>query len=120
MNTIRTTLIAVTLAAIGAAGSAAPAQTTMDQRQTGDMTMADAGAGAGEMTDAEVRKVDQELGKVTLKHGPIKHLDMPGMTMVFTVKDKSLLDGVKRGDKIRFRAADENGRMIVTQIQPVR
>ena len=115
MNTIRTTLMAVTLAA---AGSAALAQAPMDHRPTGDMTMAD--AAAVEMTDAEVRKVDQELGKVTLKHGPIKHLDMPGMTMVFTVKDKSLLDGVKRGDKVRFKAANENGKLIVTQIQPAR
>ena len=40
------------------------------------------------------------------------------MNMVFTAKDKALLDKVKVGDKIRFVAADEGGKMIVTEIQP--
>jgi Cu/Ag efflux protein CusF len=70
------------------------------------------------LSDGEVRKIDKETGKITIKHGPIKHLDMPPMSMVFTAKDKALLDKVKVGDKIRFMAADEGGKMIVTDIQP--
>ena len=72
------------------------------------------------LADGEVRKVDQDTGKVTIKHGEIKHLDMPGMTMVFTAKDKSLLTGVKPGDKIRFMVVSEGGKMVVTDIQQAR
>ena len=70
------------------------------------------------MTDGEVRKVDLEAGKVTIKHGDIKHLEMPGMTMVFTAKDKSILNNVKTGDKIKFMVVSDGGKMVVTEIQP--
>ena len=69
------------------------------------------------LSDGEVRKIDKEAGKITIKHGPIKHLDMPPMSMVFTAKDKTLLDKVKPGDKIRFMAVDEGGKLVVTDIQ---
>lgn len=72
------------------------------------------------MTDGEVRKVDQENGKVTIKHGDIKHLDMPGMTMVFTAKDKGLLANVKAGEKVKFMVINEGGKMVVTDIQSVK
>ena len=70
-------------------------------------------------TDAEVRKVDPKTGKITLKHGEIKNLDMPAMTMVFTAKDKSLLSNVKAGDKVRF-TADQGaaGEYLLTAIEP--
>ena len=54
------------------------------------------------LTDGEVKKIDIETGKVTIKHGEIKQLDMPPMTMVFTAKDKALLDAVKIGDKVNI------------------
>jgi Cu(I)/Ag(I) efflux system periplasmic protein CusF len=73
---------------------------------------------SGDFADGEVRKVDRSAGKITLKHGEIRSLDMPPMTMVFAVVDKSLLDKVKAGDKVRFRAASQDGRMTVTDIQP--
>ena len=69
---------------------------------------------------SEVKKLDLAQGKVTIKHGEIKHLDMPGMTMVFTVRDKGLLATVKPGDKIKFMAVSEGGKLIVTDIQPIR
>lgn len=69
------------------------------------------------LTDGEVKKIDREQGKITLKHGDIKHMDMPGMTMVFHVKDKAMLDTVKTGDKVQFMVVDEGGKMTVTQIQ---
>lgn len=75
---------------------------------------------AAAMTEGDVRKVDQDAGKVTIKHGDIKHLDMPGMTMVFTAKDKSLLANVKPGDKVKFMVVNEGGKMVVTDIQPAR
>ena len=75
---------------------------------------------AADMTDAEVRKVDRDNKKITLKHGEIKNLDMPPMTMVFQVNDASMLDKVKAGDKVRFKASNDGGKMTVTEIQPAR
>jgi Cu/Ag efflux protein CusF len=72
------------------------------------------------LADGEVRKIDKETGKITIRHGEIKHLDMPPMTMIFAVKDKSLLDKVKAGDKLRFMAIHENGQMLVTEIQAIK
>ncbi len=69
------------------------------------------------MTDAEVRKVDKEAKKITLKHGEIKNLDMPAMTMVFQVKDAALLDAAKAGDKVKFRAEKVSGGYAVTAIE---
>lgn len=70
--------------------------------------------------NGEVRKVDKEQGKLTLKHGPIANLDMPGMTMVFKVADPTMLDSVKEGDKVRFSAEKVNGAITVTAIEPVK
>jgi len=75
---------------------------------------------SGDFADGEVRKVDKSAGKITLKHGEIKNLDMPPMTMVFVVADKALLEQVKAGDKVQFRAANQDGRMTVTEIQASR
>ncbi|TWO73002.1 copper-binding protein [Caenimonas sedimenti] len=72
---------------------------------------------AAELTEGEIRKIDKSVGKITVKHGEIKNLDMPPMTMVFGVKDAAMLDKVKQGDKVRFRAASEDGKFTITEIQ---
>lgn len=69
------------------------------------------------LSDAEVKKVDKEQGKITLKHGPIENMGMPGMTMVFRVQHASMLDQVKAGDKVRFRAEKMDGVLVVTQLE---
>ncbi len=69
------------------------------------------------MTEAEVRKVDKEAAKLTLKHGPIPNLEMGAMTMVFRVKDPAMLDQVKQGDKIKFSAEKIGGQYTVTGIE---
>jgi Cu(I)/Ag(I) efflux system protein CusF len=71
-----------------------------------------------EMTDGEIRKIDKANKKLTIKHGEIKNLDMPGMTMVFQVKDPALLDTVKSGDKVKFRVEKEGGALVITDISP--
>ena len=76
--------------------------------------------GTAAMTDGEVRKVDKDNRKLTLKHGDIKNLDMPAMTMVFQVADPKMLDMVKAGDKVRFQASNDGGKLTVTAIQPVK
>lgn len=75
-------------------------------------------AAAADMTDAEVRKVDKEQKKVTLRHGEIRSLDMPAMTMVFQVKDAAMLDKLKAGDRVRFAAEKVPGGIAITDIQP--
>ena len=73
---------------------------------------------SAQMSDGEVRKVDMDAKKITLRHEPIQSLDMPAMTMVFQVKDPALLDKVKVGDKIKFSAEKVGGAFIVTHIEP--
>lgn len=80
-------------------------------------TTASAAAANDAMTAAEVRKVDLATAKLTLRHGEIKSLGMPAMTMVFQARDKRLLDGLKAGDRVRFKAAHEGGQFVVTAIE---
>jgi len=69
------------------------------------------------MADGEVRRIDKAQGKITLKHGEIKNLDMPPMTMVFKVKDAALLDRVQQGDKVGFTAEKIGSEYTVTGIE---
>ena len=79
------------------------------------------GAAAGTLADGEVRRVDKDAQKLTIRHGPMPQLDMPDpMTMVYRVKDPALLDRVKAGDKVRFAAEKIDGNFTVTAIEPAR
>ncbi len=73
-----------------------------------------------DMVDGEVRNINQESGKITLKHGAIKNLDMPGMTMVFKAKDPAELDKLQAGDKVRFKAEKNNGAIYARDIELVK
>lgn len=73
-----------------------------------------------ELSEAEVRKIDADNRKITLKHGEIKNLDMPPMTMTFGVKDVALLDKLQIGDRVRFRAEKDKGSYWVTSIERVK
>ena len=81
---------------------------------------AHAGQKASGPTDGEVRKVDKETKKITIRHGPIANLDMPAMTMVFQVSDPALLEQVKTGDKVKFSADKVGGSYVVTGIEAVK
>lgn len=72
---------------------------------------------AASNVDGEVRKIDKDARKITLKHGEIKNLEMPAMTMVFQVKDASFLDKVKTGDRVKFKAEKVSGGFAVTEIE---
>ncbi|QJC57269.1 Cation efflux system protein CusF [Polaromonas vacuolata] len=104
---------ATVLAALIAAPGVAMAQTDMPKMEMGK---ADSGK-TFPMTDGEVKKVNKDASKITIKHGEIKNLDMPGMTMIFTVKEAAFLDKVKAGDKIKFVVANEGGKMMVTALE---
>ena len=82
------------------------------------LTFTTAAMAAMPMVDGEVRKVDMGSKKITLKHGEIKNLDMPPMTMVFQVKDPAMLEKVKAGDRVQFTVDNVNGAMTILTIEP--
>ena len=102
-------------AAVLAGALLAPAAYAEDAHHKGGAGAAQPGAA---LSDGEVRKVDKDAKKITIKHGPLAKLDMPPMTMVFQVKDPAMLDQVKVGDKIKFEAEKVGGAFRVTKIQP--
>ena len=115
----------VLLAVLGGAASAhaashARAPMTMPAEVTKEMPAGVGGKTLGDMADGEIRKVDMDNKKITIKHGEIKNLDMPGMTMVFQVKDPAMLTAVKTGDKVRFKAEKSGGAIVVTEILPAK
>lgn len=83
---------------------------------TGPVGLAQA-AGEHDMTEGTVRKVDTEQGKVTIKHGPIANLDMPPMTMVFNARDPAMLDGLSKGDEVRFHVVEDGTSMVIEELE---
>ena len=71
------------------------------------------------MVNGEVKKIDETAGKITLKHGPIKNLDMQdeSMTMVFRVQDPAMLKQVKVGDKVQFEAERASAGITISKLQ---
>lgn len=110
---MKTRVILATLVAL----AAAPAAMAQSHHDHGAKA---AEAPSAAMADGEVRKVDKDAGKVTLKHGYIRSLDMPPMTMVFQVQDRAVLDRLKAGDKVRFAAEEKAGAYVVTAIEPAK
>lgn len=102
------------------AGSAYAGLPTTAPEATGAPSQGSAAASAADMVDGEIRKVDVGNRKITIKHGEIKNLDMPGMTMVFQARDPALLGKVKAGDKVRFQAEKDGTAFVVTVIQLVK
>lgn len=112
MKTILSLTFASFLALPGPVLAAQAADATSAPPTSGSAVQA-----TSDMTDGEVRKVDLESKKITLRHAEIKSLGMPSMTMVFQVKDPAFLDKVKTGDKVRFTAEKMNGALTVTNIE---
>lgn len=79
-----------------------------------------AAAGEAQLAEGTVKKVDKAAGKVTLAHGPLVNLGMPGMTMAFRVKDAAWLDQLKVGDKIRFLVEQVGGAYTVVRVVPAK
>jgi len=76
-------------------------------------------AKAAAASEGVVQKIDKTAGKITLKHGEIKNIGMPPMTMVFQLKERALLDKVKVGEKVKFFAEQlKDGSYAVTAIEP--
>ena len=105
----------------GLAWGQANAQTS-DHSNHGVQTSASASsepasADGQELSEGEVTRWDERTQKVTLRHGELKNLNMPPMTMVFTLQEANQARQIKVGDKVRFRAEQVNGAFVVTQIE---
>ena len=116
MKTLKTLTLTALIGASFAASLPGIAQ-AMDHGSHGTTGTATKPAGAADMSDGEIRKVDKDNKKLTIKHGDIMSLDMPGMTMVFQVKDPAMIDSVKVGDKVRFTAEKGATGFVVTEIE---
>jgi len=79
--------------------------------------LAPAAAAAQSAVDGQVQRIDPAQGKVTLRHAPIKNLDMDAMTMVFRVQDPAQLQGLKAGDRVKFQADRVNGQITIVKIE---
>lgn len=117
MNTLKSLALTAALIVTGTWITSATAQTSVDQIK---VPTGQSGATTKDMSDGEVRKIDKDSKKVTLKHGAIKNLDMPGMTMVFQVKDASLLDKLEVGSRVKFSAESRDGAIVVTALEAVK
>ena len=115
MNTLKSFISMAAVAFASTLSFAAAPQAVAQPAGSGDTVLAQ--ASAADMTKGEIRKVDKDTKKITIKHGEIKNLDMPGMTMLFQVKDAAMLDMVKPGEKVKFRAEKAGGGIVVTEIQ---
>ena len=113
---MKKTLLTLSLAAMLTSGAAFATSHEHSSHHPAGQPAA-AAAPAATLTEGEVRKIDKAQGKITLKHGEIKNLDMPGMTMVFRVSDATLLDRVQEGDKVGFSADKIGGQFTVTTIE---
>lgn len=64
----------------------------------------------------EIRAIDRENGKLTLRHEAIPKFEMAAMTMAFRVADPALLSGFTVGDRVLFAVEKLNGRLVVVAI----
>lgn len=113
------TLVAAAGLALATSNASAQMQTPMHEHgQHNSMPAASQdNANANALAEGEVKKVDKDAGKLTVQHGPLPNLNMPGMTMAFKVQDPAMLDQVKAGDKIRLRVERVNGAYTITKLE---
>ncbi|KVW93713.1 MAG: copper-binding protein [Polaromonas sp.] len=119
MNILKNFALGALLATTTLASTSLLAQPAMDMSGMKEKGMSMDMKGM-EMSNGEVKKIDTEAQKITLKHGEIKNMDMPGMTMVFRTQDPSLLDNIKVGDKVKFNAEKREGFIVVTAIEAIK
>ncbi|MFZ2269468.1 MAG: copper-binding protein [Azonexus sp.] len=69
------------------------------------------------LSDGLVKKIDKTAGEIVIQHGQLDSIGMPPMTMSFGVADKTWLNKLKAGDKIRFAAEIKGGNAIVSRYE---
>ncbi|WP_421831666.1 copper-binding protein [Limnobacter sp.] len=118
-NTLKLSAITLTILSAGAAYAADHTVHVIEnqQRMEAEAKAKAKAATQSEMADGEIRKINKNTGKITVKHGEIKSVEMPPMTMVFGVADKAMLEGLKEGDKVKFNVKQEGSNYTVTEIK---
>ena len=101
----------------GSALAQAPAAAAADSHSSHHPAAAASTAPQAELSEGEITRWDPRTLRLTLKHGEIKNLEMPPMTMVFRVADASVVGDLKPGDKVRFRAEQVSGAYHVQRIE---
>ena len=114
---MKTMTIPLALAVLAAGSALAQSHDSHHQAAPASAAPSASSVPAGPRTEGVVQKIDKGAGKITLKHGEIRNLDMPPMTMVFRVADAAILDRVKVGEKVRFAAEMAAGAITVTAIE---
>lgn len=115
--TLTTTRTLALAALIALPGLAAAQHTGHAGHGTPAAPAADTAPAESPWAEAEVRRIDTAAGKISLKHGEIRNLDMPPMTMVFQLRDPTSLAGLTVGDKVRFTADKVRGAYTVLHIE---
>lgn len=101
----------------GPALAQAPAGAAADSHSSHHSAATASPAPQAELSEGEITRWDPRTLRLTLKHGEIKNLEMPPMTMVFRVADAGVVGDLKPGDKVRFRAEQANGAYHVQRIE---
>lgn len=112
-----TTFAAAALIAVSTAGTAMAQDAHAGHGAHAAHGTHSAHAAEAALATGEIKKVDKEAGKITIRHGEIKNLGMGAMTMVFRVKDQAMLGQVKAGDKVNFAAEKINGAITVVRLE---
>lgn len=110
----------VTLAVGIALGMVGPVTSALAQHNHDHSMPMESAAAQQVYTEGVVNRIDKSAGKLTIKHGPIKNLGMPGMTMSFKVDDSGTLEKVKVGDKVRFVADEGKGGLVANSIESMK
>ena len=89
-----------------------------DSMMSGEMSHGEMSHGMHKGMDGKgvVKTIRADQGKVKIEHGPIDKYGMPAMTMMFTVKDPSQLEGLSKGDEVGFDVDNSSGGFVVTNI----
>ncbi len=122
----RSTMLALLLAALACTGAGAQVSGGAGHgAHTPPLTQGEPVIRPGTVSDwadGEIRRIDRENGRLTIRHGDIPSLDMPPMSMVFGVRERSWIDALKPGDRIRFKATVDQGsnKFTVVELEPVR
>lgn len=104
-------------AGLALAGADASAQMDMHDHARHNATAGDSQDQANALAAGEIKKVDKDTGRLTVQHGPLANLGMPGMTMAFKAQTPAMLDQVKPGDKVRLRVERINGTLTITRLE---
>lgn len=113
----KTFQLVIALAVSSAGLAVVPIASAADHSHAGHGAAQAAPTAATEFADGQIKRVNKSAAKLTIKHGEIKNLQMPPMTMVFGVADKALLEGLNDGDQVKFKVKQDGSNYVVTEIK---